>query len=171
MTVGSLFAGIGGLDLGLERAGMKCRWQVEKDEYCIRVLAKHWPGVKRYGDITQVNGAELEPVDLICGGFPCQPVSVAGRRKRQLDERWLWPEFARIVRILRPRWILIKNVPGLLAGDWDELANPADDPLWKSGMSDVLGELAASGYDAEWDCIPAAALGAAPIRPANRKPW
>ena len=101
-TFGSLFAGIGGLDLGLERAGWRCRWQVELDPFCERVLAKHWPDVRRYGDIRSV-GADLAPVELICGGFPCQPVSHAGKRRAQADARWLWPEFARVVRAVRPR--------------------------------------------------------------------
>lgn len=144
MTFGSLFAGIGGLDLGLERAGMVCRWQVENDPYCQRVLAKHWPEVKRYGDIHDIREGELEAVELICGGFPCQPVSVAGKQLGEDDERWLWPQFARIIRMVRPRYVLVENVPGLLV----------------RGMGDVLGDLAACGYDAEWDCIPARAFGA-----------
>ena len=143
-TFGSLFAGIGGLDLGLERAGWTCRWQVERDPFCLRVLAKHWPAVARYGDIVALDPERLEAVDLICGGFPCQPVSVAGKRLAQADARWLWPEFSRIVRALRPRLVLVENVPGLLV----------------RGFGDVVGDLAASGYDAEWDCIPAAAVGA-----------
>jgi len=148
LSVGSLFSGIGGLDLGLERAGMEVRWQVEIDPYCQRVLAKHWPDVPRYGDIKTIDWTEVKPVDLICGGFPCQPVSLAGKRLAQDDERWLWPEFARCLRVLRPRFALLENVPGLLS----------------AGMSDVLGDLAESGYDAEWDCIPAAAVGAPHLR-------
>jgi DNA (cytosine-5)-methyltransferase 1 len=148
-TFGSLFSGIGGLDLGLERAGWSCTWQVENDEWCSRVLAKHWPDVTRFRDVHDV-GADLEPVDLICGGFPCQSVSLAGRRLAQSDERWLWPEFARIVRLLRPRFVLVENVTGLLAGH--------------GGMGDVLGDLAACGYDATWDCIPASAVGAPHLR-------
>ena len=148
VRVGSLFSGIGGFDLGLERAGMTVRWQVENEPYCQKVLAKHWPDVPRYGDIKEIDPNDLEPVDLICGGFPCQPVSLAGKRLAQADERWLWPEFFRFVRILRPRFVLVENVPGLLS----------------AGMSDVLGDLAASGYDAEWDCIPAAAVGAPHLR-------
>jgi DNA (cytosine-5)-methyltransferase 1 len=147
---GSLFSGIGGLDLGLERAGMECRFQVEIDPFCRRVLAKHWPAVKRFGDITEVEGAELEPVELIAGGFPCQDVSLAGTRvgidagKRS----GLWREYIRLVRALRPRFVLVENVPGLLTG----------------GIGRVLGDLAASGYNAEWDCIPACALGAPHVR-------
>lgn len=148
MKVGSLFSGIGGIDLGLERAGMTIAWQVEIDPFCRQVLEKHWPNVPKYGDIRELRGDELEPVDLICGGFPCQPVSVAGKRRGQEDERWLWPEFARILRILRPKYVLVENVPGLLV----------------RGMGDVLGDLAALGYDAEWDCIPAAAFGAPHLR-------
>ena len=145
-TFGSLFAGIGGMDLGLERAGWGCKWQVEIDEWCRRVLTKHWPDVPKYGDVKEIN--ELPPVDLICGGFPCQPVSYAGRRKGRDDDRWLWPEFERIIRLVRPRFVIVENVPGLLT----------------HGMGDVLGGLASSGFDAEWDLLPAAAVGAPHLR-------
>lgn len=145
-TFGSLFAGIGGLDLGLERAGWECCWQVESDEWCRRVLGKHWPDVVRYGDIREVDS--LPPVDLICGGFPCQPISRAGKGLVQADQRWLWPEFHRIIRLVRPRFVLVENVQALLG----------------RGFGDVLGDLAASGYDAEWDCLPAAAFGAPHLR-------
>jgi len=148
MRVGSLFSGIGGLDLGLEWAGMEIAWQVEIDPFCRLILEKHWPNVPKYGDIRQVRGDELEPVDLIAGGFPCQPVSVAGKKKGTADERWLWPEFARIVRVVRPRYVLVENVPGLL--------------VW--GMGEVLGDLAEMGYDAEWFVFPARAVGAAHLR-------
>lgn len=148
MKVGSLFTGIGGLDLGLERAGMEIRWQVEIDPFCRAVLEKHWPHVPKYGDIREVKGDELEPVDLICGGFPCQPVSIAGRRLGEADPRWLWPEFARIVRVVRPKYVLVENVPGLLS----------------RGMGNVLGALAEMGYDAEWFVFPAKAVGAAHLR-------
>ena len=148
-TFGSLFAGIGGIDLGLERAGWTGRWQVEWDDYCQHVLTHHWPDVPRYGDITTVDWSTVEPVDLIAGGFPCQPFSVAGRRKGTDDDRWLWPEFARAVGALRPSFVLVENVPGLLAG---------------GGMGGVLGDLAQLGYDAEWDSIPAAAVGAPHLR-------
>lgn len=152
LTVGSLFAGIGGIDLGLQRAGMHIAWQVENDPYCIKVLEKHWPDVPRHGDIRGVNWHELEPVDVIAGGFPCQPVSVAGKQQGTADERWLWPHMAGAVRHLRPRYVLVENVPGLLA----------------NGMGDVLRDLAAIGYDTEWRCISAADMGAPHLR---RRIW
>jgi DNA (cytosine-5)-methyltransferase 1 len=148
MRVGSLFSGIGGLDLGLERAGMEVIWQVENDPYCQRVLKKHWPEVTLYDDIKDIDWSEVERPDLICGGFPCQPVSVAGKQLRQDDDRWLWPEFRRCIRGVRPRFVLVENVPGLLAG----------------GMGDVLGDLAGLGYDAEWESLPASAFGAPHLR-------
>jgi DNA (cytosine-5)-methyltransferase 1 len=143
-TVGSLFSGIGGLDLGLERAGWSVRWQVEVDPFCRHVLAMHWPDVSRFGDVTTLTGAELAPVDLIAGGFPCQPVSQIGARRAQDDAQWRWPEFIRLIRVLRPRLVFLENVTGLLG----------------RGMGDVLGDLAESGYDAEWQCVSASALGA-----------
>ena len=148
MRVGSLFSGIGGFDLGLERAGYEIVWQVENDAYCRRVLAKHWPDVPCYGDIHDCGAHNLEEVDVICGGFPCQPVSTAGKQRGQDDERWLWPEFARILRELRPRYALVENVPGLLV----------------RGMGDVLRDLAAAGYDAEWGRVSAASVGAPHLR-------
>jgi DNA (cytosine-5)-methyltransferase 1 len=149
LTFGSLFAGIGGIDLGLERAGMRCVWQVEIDDYCQRVLAKHWPNVKRYKDVRDVGQHNLESVDLICGGFPCQDISEAGRGAGLAGARsGLWFEFDRIIRILRPRYVLVENVAGLLV----------------RGMGTVLGDLARSGYNAEWQMLPAAAFGAPHIR-------
>ena len=120
MTIGfgSLFAGIGGLDLGLERAGMACKWQVEIDSGCLEVLEKHWPTVRRYSDVRACGAHNLEPVDLVCGGFPCQDVSVAGRRKGLAGSRsGLWFEFYRILAELVPRWVVIENVPGLLSSN------------------------------------------------------
>jgi len=108
MTFGSLFAGIGGFDLGLERAGMTCRWQVEKDPYCLKVLAKHWPDVPRYEDVKDVGKETLEPVDLICGGFPCQPFSTASHGVRVVRD--LWPEMFRILDECRPHWVIVENV-------------------------------------------------------------
>ena len=148
VTVGSLFSGIGGFDLGLERAGHEILWQVENDPYCQKVLAKHWPDVPCHGDIHDVGKHNLEKVDMICGGFPCQPVSVAGKKRGQDDERWLWPEFGRLICELRPRYAIVENVPGLLI----------------RGMGDVLGDLSKFGYDAEWGCVSAASVGAPHLR-------
>ena len=145
LTVGSLFAGIGGFDLGLERAGMRVRWQVEIDPYCQRVLAKHWPDVTRYGDIRTVDWSTVEPVDLLCGGFPCQDISLAGKGAGLAGDRsGLWFEYAKAIAALRPRYVLIENVAALRA----------------RGLDQVLGALATLGYDAEWHCIPACAVGA-----------
>jgi DNA (cytosine-5)-methyltransferase 1 len=147
LTVGSLFSGIGGFDLGFERAGFQVKWQVEIDPFCRAVLETHWPDVRRYEDVRTV-GADLEPVDVICGGFPCQPHSLAGRRRASADERDLWGEFARIIRETRPRWVVAENVPGLLSSESGRF------------FGRVLRDLAESGYDAEWDCVPAKAVGA-----------
>ena len=152
MTLGSLFSGIGGLDLGLERAGMRVVWQVENNPFCRKVLAKHWPDVPCYEDVKTLTGEELEPVDVICGGFPCQPVSVAGTQKGTDDERWLWPEFNRLIRILRPRYAILENVPGLFTVQHGQI------------FGDILRDLAEGGYDAEWDRLPAASVGAPHLR-------
>lgn len=160
LRFGSLFAGIGGIDLGLERAGMRCQWQVEIDDYARRVLAKHWPDVPRYRDVRECGAGNLSAVDLIAGGFPCQDISSAGKRAGITGARsGLWSEFARIIRELRPRYVLVENVPALLypLRRGKRVVEPA--PIGR-----VLGDLVACGYDAEWQCIPAAALGAPHIR-------
>jgi DNA (cytosine-5)-methyltransferase 1 len=114
-TIGSLCSGIGGLDLGLEAAlGAEVRWQVERESFCAEILARHWPAAARFRDVRDVGAHNLERVDLICAGFPCQPHSSAGRRKGTADERWIWPEIARVLRALRPDWVVLENVPGLL---------------------------------------------------------
>jgi DNA (cytosine-5)-methyltransferase 1 len=146
LTFGSLFAGIGGFDLGLERAGMVCKWQVELDDYASRVLAKHWPNVPRHDDVRTFPTADRDwAVDLICGGFPCQDISVAGKGAGLAGARsGLWYEYARIIGELRPRYVIVENVAALLA----------------RGMGTVLGDLSTLGYDAEWHVIPASAVGA-----------
>lgn len=116
MTFGSLFSGVGGFDLGFERSGMECKWQVEYDPHCQAVLERHYPNVRRYKDVRDVGGATLEAVDLICGGFPCQDLSIAGKRAGFAGERsGLWYEYQRIVDEMRPQWVVIENVPGLLS--------------------------------------------------------
>lgn len=156
MTFGSLFAGIGGIDLGLERAGMTCKWQVEKDDYACAILKKHWPEVPRWRDIRYFLGGKrwrkcrtAWDVDVIAGGFPCQDISNAGKRADITGARsGLWNEFARIVHLLRPRFVVVENVSAITV----------------RGLGRVLGDLAELGYDAEWDRIPAAAVGAPHLR-------
>lgn len=153
MTFGSLFSGIGGFDLGFERAGMKCAWQVEIDPFCQKVLTKHWPDVPKYGDITQIGGNDLETVDLLCGGFPCQDVSVAGQRAGLSGNRsTLWSEFFRIIGEIRPKWVVVENVRGLYSSDAGRF------------FGAILKDLASIRYDAEWDCLPAAFVGAPQLR-------
>lgn len=149
LTHGSLFTGIGGIDRGFEAAGIKTIWQVENDTYALKVLEKHWPDVTRYNDITQVDFTQVEKPDILSGGFPCQDVSYAGKRAGIEGGRsGLWREFYRAICEIRPRFVVVENVPGLLS----------------SGFGRILGDLAASGYDAEWDCLPAAAFGAPHLR-------
>ena len=146
MKVGSLFTGIGGIDLGLERAGFEIAWQCELDSWCRQLLHQHWPSVPQYEDVTELRGGQLEPVEMLAGGFPCQDVSVAGRQAglKEGTRSGLWSEYARLIGEIRPRYVLVENVPGLLV----------------RGMDRVLGDLSEIGYDAEWHCIPASYIGA-----------
>ena len=148
LAIGSLFSGIGGLELGLEHAtGGRVCWQVERDAWCRDVLAKHWPDAVRYDDVCTVNG--LPAVDLICGGFPCQDVSLAGKRAGFGGERSsLWREYRRIIADVRPRLVFVENVPGLLTADDGH------------AFAEVLGDLAALGFDATWDVFRASDVGA-----------
>ena len=117
LTVGSLFSGIGGLDLGLERAGMKVIWQSEIDPYCNKVLRKHWPEVTNHGNIKDINWGDLERPDVICGGYPCQPFSTAGKRKGTNDERYLWGEMLRAIQEIKPQFVVAENVVGITSID------------------------------------------------------
>ena len=154
MTVLDLFSGIGGFSLGLERTGgFRTAAFCEIDPYCRRVLAKHWPEVPCYDDIRTLTADRLAAdgiaPDVICGGFPCQDISFAGHGAGLDGERSsLWFEYARLIGEIRPRYIIVENVSALLV----------------RGLDRVLGSLAALGYDAEWHCIPACAVGAPHIR-------
>lgn len=118
LTVGSLFSGVGGFDLAFERAGARVSWQVEIDESCQRVLAHHWPDVPRFRDVREVTGSVVGSVDVMVGGFPCQDLSVAGKRAGLAGERsGLFHEFARLIAQVRPRWLCLENVPGLLSSN------------------------------------------------------
>jgi len=148
LRVCSLFSGIGGLDLGLERAGMKVVSQCEIDPYARRVLAKHWPGVPCHDDVTTREYIEGE-ADVVCGGFPCQDVSNNGKRAGLSAARsGLYRELVRAIRMVRPRYAVLENVAALLGG----------------GMDRVLGDLAEIGYGAEWACIPACEVEAPHLR-------
>lgn len=148
----SLFSGIqvGGLDLGLDRAGMTCVGQVEWNPYCRTVLEKHWPEVPRHDDVRTAPAWWLDrgnpAVDLVAGGFPCQPFSLAGYQRGMADERWGWPWMLDVVRATRPRYVLVENVPGLLAD--------------RDAFGIVLADLAALGFDAEWSLLRASQFGA-----------
>lgn len=151
LTFGSLFAGIGGFDLGFERAGYRCQWQVENDEYANKVLTKHWPDVRRHEDIRTFppDWTEEWSVDVVTAGFPCQDISTAGKQTGIYGERSsLVFEVFRVARRLQPRALVLENVTNLRS----------------SGLDVVLGELAQIGYDAEWHCLPAGHIGALHIR-------
>ena len=145
-----LFSGIGGFSLGLERTGgFKTVAFCEIEKFPQRVLKKHWPEVPIYDDVRTLTAARLAAdgiaVDAICGGFPCQDISIAGKGAGLAGERsGLWAEYARLVGELRPQFVIVENVSALL----------------HRGLGDVLGDLAALGYDSEWHCIPASAVGA-----------
>ena len=153
MRVLDLFAGIGGFTLGLERAGFETVAFCEIDPFAQKVLNKNWPKVPIYDDVKEITAAQLKAdgieVDIITGGFPCQDISVAGRQEGLKGERsGLWSECARLLRDIRPRYAIFENVRNLLNGnngDW---------------FRQVLWEISAIGYDVEWHCIPASALGA-----------
>ena len=145
LSVGSLFSGIGGVELGLERAGLgPVKWQAESDAYAREILARHWPEARRYEDVRDVDH-DATRVDVVCGGFPCQDVSLAGSGAGLDGARsGLWTELVRVARVVGCRYLVVENVSALLV----------------RGVGTVLGELAASGFDAAWDCVPAAAVGA-----------
>ena len=154
LRVLDLFSGIGGFSLGLERTGgFETVAFCEIEPYCRRVLAKHWPEIPIYDDVRKLTAAKLAAdgiaVDVICGGFPCQDISLAGKGAGIAGERsGLWRDYARLIGELRPQFVIVENVAALLS----------------RGLGDVLGDLAAIGYDAEWHCIPACAVGAPHIR-------
>lgn len=149
-TAVDLFAGIGGFSLGLTRAGFEITHQVEIDPYCTAVLSRHFPEVSRHDDVRTFpqawTGAGHPAPVLVCAGAPCQPFSVEGKRRGVNDERWLWPAVVDTLRVLRPRYMLLENVPALLAD--------------RDAFGIILADLAALGFDAEWSVLSAADLGA-----------
>ena len=154
ITIGSCFAGIGGFELGLERGipNSKTVWQIEQNKYCQTILQKHWPDATIYDDIREIDYDKIQTVDIICGGFPCQDISGAGKGKgiEHGDRSGLWRQMHRLINHLQPRVAVLENVPAL---------------LWKNrGMHIVLQDLASIGYDAEWCTISARQFGAPHLR-------
>ena len=153
LSFASLFAGIGGFDLAFERAGMIPTWQVEIDKPASSILSRQFPGVPNYHDVTEVKGNAVTAVDLICGGFPCQDVSVAGKRAGLAGKRTgLFFEAARIIEEVRPEWVVLENVPGLLS------SNSGRD------MGTVLGTLGDLGYGYAYRVLDAQYFGLAQRR-------
>lgn len=150
----SLFSGIGGLDLAAEWAGIETVGQCEWAEYPTKVLEKHWPDVPRWKDIRTLTGESFygrtgrRTVDIISGGFPCQPFSVAGKQRGKEDDRYLWPEMVRVIKELRPTWIVGENVAGIV----------------RMALPDILSELESIGYRTRTFLIPACAVGARHVR-------
>lgn len=146
----SLFTGIGGLDLAAEWAGIETVGQCEWAEYPTKVLEKHWPDVPRWRDIRTLTGDSFydrtgrRTVDIISGGFPCQPFSIAGKRRGKEDNRYLWPEMVRVIKELRPTWVVGENVAGII----------------RMALPDILSELESCGYRTRTFLIPACAVGA-----------
>ena len=150
LRVLDLFSGIGGFSLGLERTGgFETVAFCEIEPYCQAVLRKHWPDVPIFDDVRELTADAIGPVDIICGGFPCQDLSAAGHQVGITGNRsGLWSELCRLVGEIRPRYAIVENVPNLLAGERGR---------W---FGRVLGDLAEIGFNAEWHCIPASAVGA-----------
>ena len=153
MTHGSLFSGIGGFDLAAEWAGFTNLFNCEWEEFPRKVLKHHFPNAEQYGDIKQFNATAYSGrLDILSGGFPCQPFSVAGKRKGSEDERHLWPEMLRVIGECQPRWVVGENVRGLVS--------------WSNGLvfQEVCADLEALGYSVQSFIIPACAAGNAPHR-------
>lgn len=154
ITIGSLFAGIGGFELGLERAipNSQTIWQVEQNKFCQSILKKHWPKSQIFDDVCAVGAHNLPPVHILCGGFPCQDISLAGKGEGLNGKKsGLWFEMRRIISELRPRIVILENVAAITI----------------RGLSTVLADLAELRYDAEWCIISARDFGA----PHLRKRW
>lgn len=165
LTYGSLFSGIGGLDRGMDLAGFECKWQVEFNKQAQDVLTRHWPKVPKFGDISKVKGKDLGKVDVIVGGFPCQDLSVAGKRAGLAGQRsGLFHEFMRIVDEVSPTWIVAENVPGILSSGCKPACEGGCVATHGGAMGTVIGEMAQRGYMGAWRVLDAAYFGLAQRR-------
>jgi len=145
MKVLDLFSGIGGFSLGLEWAGMSTVAFCERDPYCTTILNKHWPDTPVHSDVRNLDGKEYaESIDVVCGGFPCQPFSTAGLKRGSEDDRHLWPEMLRIIRESKPRWVIGENVSGFI----------------NMALDDVSLDLESEGYEVRPFVLPACAVDA-----------
>jgi len=170
MKIGSLFSGYGGLDLAVMKVtGAEVAWHCEWDDAPAKILEKHFPGVPNYRDVTKVDFTQVEPVDILTGGFPCQDLSLAGKRAglKEGTRSGLWSEFARAIQEIKPKLVVIENVRGLLSAKADngmeyteeDLAVINGRPVIRA-MGAVLGDLADIGYDARWTGVRASDAGA-----------
>ncbi len=174
MKIGSLFSGYGGLDLAVAEAfGAEVAWHCEWDDAPAKILERNFPGVPNFRDVSKVDWAAVEPVDILTGGFPCQDLSLAGKRAGLRDgtRSGLWSEFAEAIRVIQPKFVVIENVRGLLSASANSdleycpwcMGDERGEPVLRA-LGAVLGDLADLGYDAEWTGIRAADAGA----PHNR---
>lgn len=170
MKIGSLFSGYGGLDLAVsEVTGATVAWHCEWDDAPSKILEKHFPGVPNYRDVTKVDFSQVEPVDILTGGFPCQDLSLAGKRAGLKDgtRSGLWAEFARAIETIKPKLVVIENVRGILSAEANNnlghcewcLGDGSGQPSLRA-LGAVLGDLVDLGYDAKWKGVTAADAGA-----------
>tara|TARA_R110000796_G_scaffold34853_2_gene89732 strand:+ start:2827 stop:3411 length:585 start_codon:yes stop_codon:yes gene_type:complete len=176
LKIGSLFSGYGGLDLAVMNVtGAEVAWHCEWEDAPSKILDAHFPGVPNYKDVTQVDFTQVEPVDILTGGFPCQDLSLAGKRKglTKGTRSGLWSEFARAIETLKPRLVVIENVRGLLSASATNpelehcpwcMGEAGDGEPALRALGAVLGDLADIGYDAKWQGVRASDAGA----PHNR---
>lgn len=176
LRIGSLFSGAGMLDVAAMELfeGSRVVWHCEADPAASKVLAHHWPGVPNLGDVTSIDWSQVEPVDIITGGFPCQDVSAAGHRLglHAGTRSGLWSHMCAAIAVLRPRFVLIENVKGLLYATAVRDVEPGPDgvgdgesELVLRALGAILGALADLGYDAVWTCVLASDIGACHHRP------
>ena len=171
MKIGSLFSGYGGLDLAVMNVfDAEVVWHCEWEDAPSKILEANFPGVPNYRDVTQVDWASVEPVDILTGGFPCQDVSLAGRRAGMGEgtRSGLWSEFAKAIEVLKPKWVIIENVRGLLSAKANSDVEQCAWCMGEAGDSEpalralgaVLGDLAELRYDARWHGVRASDAGA-----------